>query len=284
MRTPAVRWVIAGISLVIASGAQAVPLSGLELWLKADAGVTTSGSSVTGWLDQSGGTVYNLTQPTASKQPTFVSNWGYKSQPAISFDGVNDYLVDTTAGLNLTSGLSIFIVAQNDVRKDYNGLFKLATPGSVEAAQSDAEVYWQAGTSNNGSGNLVYAVNRSTGTGIFDALQGPNAPPPVGLPYIYDVFAGGTLSQQRSNNTLAGTSASAVLPADATNNPAVGIGFANFSLDGYIAEVLVYNRVLTASERTEVYEYLSDRYIPEPASLALASAGSLLLLRRRSRD
>jgi hypothetical protein len=281
MRMAKVGWLAAGVALSIGGIAQAIPTSGLELWLKGDAGVTTSGGSVTAWQDQSGGTVYNLTQATATKRPTLVSNWGYKSMPALSFDGVDDYVIDTANSLDLTAGLTIFIVAQNDVRKNYNGLFKLAQPATPENATSDLEIYWQAGSTDAGSGNAVYAVNRSTGTGAFAALQGSNNPPAVGLPYILDAFAGGTLSQLRTNNVLAASSASAILPGDATNRPAVGLGFNNFSLDGYIAEVLVYNRVLTSGERTEVYNYLSDRYIPEPASLGLLAVGGLLALRRR---
>jgi hypothetical protein len=274
--------VAAVIALITGGAAQAIPMSGLELWLKADAGVTTSGGSVTAWQDQTGGTVYNLTQATATKRPSLVSSWGYKNMPALSFDGVDDYVIDTANSLDLTAGLTIFIVAQNDVRKNYNGLFKLAQPATPENATSDLEIYWQAGSTDAGSGNAVYAVNRSTGTGAFGALQGANNPPPVGQPYIYDVFAGGSLSQERTNNVLAASSASAVLPGDATNRPAVGLGFNNFTIDGYIAEVLVYNRVLTSGERTEVYNYLSDRYIPEPASLALLAGGAVLVLRRRA--
>ena len=50
---------------------------------------------------------------------------------------------------------------------------------------------------------------------------------------------------------------------------------------GQIAEVLIYNSVLSAEERTEVFNYLDAHWTPEPASLGLLMTGGLMMLRRR---
>ena len=59
-------------------------------------------------------------------------------------------------------------------------------------------------------------------------------------------------------------------------------------LTGDIAELILYDRVLTAGELNTVGYYLEDKYgldtayvVPEPATMALLGLGSLVMLRRR---
>jgi uncharacterized repeat protein (TIGR01451 family) len=58
-------------------------VSGLRFWLKSDLGVTTSGTSVTNWSNQSIAGL-SVTQATAAKQPVFVSNY-MNFNPGINF-------------------------------------------------------------------------------------------------------------------------------------------------------------------------------------------------------
>ncbi len=80
--------------------------TGSVLWLKADAGVTLNGNSVTNWADQSGN-AYNVTQATAANQPTFEASV-FNGQHAISFDG-GDWLNNT-----ISNGLYIVKVLLAD--------------------------------------------------------------------------------------------------------------------------------------------------------------------------
>ena len=65
---------------------------GLQLWLKADAGVTGS-PSVSAWNDQTGNNRHVIENTTAF-QPTLVAASAASNfNPSISFDGVNDNLV-----------------------------------------------------------------------------------------------------------------------------------------------------------------------------------------------
>ena len=55
------------------AGMAQVPTSGLQLWLKADAGVTLNGSTVSSWIDQSG-KGNNALQSNTNRQPLLVNN------------------------------------------------------------------------------------------------------------------------------------------------------------------------------------------------------------------
>jgi len=57
-----------------------------------------------------------------------------------------------------------------------------------------------------------------------------------------------------------------------------------FLLDGYVSELMIYDRRLNAVEQVAVNDYLMTKYaLPEPTSMALLLAGgSLLAMRRRA--
>lgn len=72
----------------------------LKLWLKADVGTntTTNGAVVSQWDDQ-GPAAKNASQGTPANQPLYKDGTaGVNFNPAISFDGTNDYLANTAGG------------------------------------------------------------------------------------------------------------------------------------------------------------------------------------------
>ena len=86
--------------------------TGLELWLKADAGITTD-VGVTTWADQ-GPNGNDATQTTDNNEPTLLSN-ALNGNPIIDFDGSDDANADEMSG---TAGFytnEYFVVVQPDV-------------------------------------------------------------------------------------------------------------------------------------------------------------------------
>jgi hypothetical protein len=79
-------------------------------WLKADAGITLSGSYVTKWDDQSGNDnyVYNI---SASYAPLYVPAYS-GSYPAVLFDGVDDRLDFRTLLIGGTADTVVFAVCR----------------------------------------------------------------------------------------------------------------------------------------------------------------------------
>ena len=68
--------------------------------------------------------------------------------------------------LDLTKDQRYILLQCNHRRKNYNGFFRVGELDSLSS--SSLEIYWQNGS--DGSGNLVYATNRTTNLNEFAAL------------------------------------------------------------------------------------------------------------------
>ncbi|MDO7877299.1 FG-GAP-like repeat-containing protein [Hymenobacter sp. ASUV-10] len=242
--------------------AQTLPVtSGLYRHFRADAGVSTDGSgNVTVWADQSPNATTAI-QSGSAQRPALVAT-GLGNKPTLRFDGADDVL-SLTSNVDLTSGgLSIFVVGRNAVRKNYNGIFRVASALTGNAA--GIEIYWQAGSS--GSGNAEYTANRSSsGSGYTNYLESANAGPAAPAPYIYGMAAAGTTSRgQALNGTTSSTNGGSGSYLPAVSSPAwLGVGYAgtsNVYLNGDLSEVIIYNREVTTAEQTQIETYLSNKY------------------------
>jgi hypothetical protein len=271
--------------------------NGLQVWLEADAGVTTNGvGQVMNWADQSGngndGTPDHHYGYSTAAGPFYVAN-GLNSLPVLRFNGqawVAIFLL-TNQSLNLSGGLSIFIVARNDDRRNFNGVFRLGdTSGDPFNVNSAMEIYWNAGAS--GSGGLDYTVNRD-GAGTFGGLLSNGSEGPTagnGFGYLYDVIAAASSATQRMDQADVSSTpfSSTQLPVNA-GYASIGVGYggsATYALDGDIAEVLIYNTTLSRADRNSVESYLFNKWfvpaeVPEPSTLALLGLGGFLVWKRR---
>lgn len=91
----------------VGSGVAPIPPSSfasLRAWYKSDVGVTIA-TGVSAWADQSG-LGNTLAQATGSLQPSIANNV-IASKPALTFDGVDDFL---TVAFALTQPTSVFVV------------------------------------------------------------------------------------------------------------------------------------------------------------------------------
>jgi len=265
-----------------------IPTGNLLMWFKADAGVTVdgSGTNVSQWADQSGNG-YLAVQPltTPADRPDLVTN-GINGQAALHFDGTfgGDRLTINNNTVNLTNGLSIFIVARNDVRKNYNGLFKIFPGSNPGIIDSDLRLYWQAGTTDSGSGNLYYQTDIDAYPTTYGEIGSINQPPPVGSPYLYDVLAVSSGATQRVNGVTAGVPDGNIFVPTNANFAVIGYGFSQYALDGMFAELIVYDAALSSSQRDNVWAYLEGKYslgLPEPSTMTLLGLGGMVLLWRR---
>ena len=221
-------------ALVIASTASATPVgTGLALWLDASDLTATlgDGASVAQWNDKSSGTAYNAFQLTPTAQPTLATT-ALNGHPAVRFDGLDDVLVIDDA-LALGRPYTIFIVDQ------YYGAIQGRTLDS-------RDINWLAGKW--GGGNAHYAEGWVTVPGgVAAGIDAPVIGEAVGGVDNSHYFIDGT------NRTNVAT------PVGVPGKLRLGGQGTEFS-QADVAELLIYDRVLTKVERHDVGLYLADKY------------------------
>ena len=227
-----------------------------SLWLKADEGISLANLNVSTWADQSGNN-NSADQANTNLRPFFQNN-SINFNPAIDFDGSNDYLQGNSGGSNTT----LFMVARSDIN------VSSFTPGqtifTTQALNPSVDVYFftlgiiTAAFANevitNGFGSFLEYRKSHTGNTTI-----PN------IPHLYS-----------TNHNQATTAAiyydGAQIDNSTTNafiNPEndrpyrVGgnlftYGGANFN--GQIAEVLSFPTTIDLNNREIIQSYLGIKY------------------------
>ena len=263
------RWF--GTCSAAAANAPGGVADGLDLWLDAadidgngrndgtgEAGV--SGGRVSTWTDRSPGA--RSVSATDGAAPALVSA-RINGLPAVRFDGATTAL-DSTANLDLRSGMTAFVVGVNRVRRNYNPMLVVGAPRT--AGRSTVEFYWQAGST--GSGNLVVVTD---GLSDFAGIQADNTGPTAGSPYVVSTQVSAGAFRLWSNGTTVASGPGPWSPPSGDRRAAVaapfrlGFGLAMYPvgerfMDGDIAELIVYSRTLSDAERAEVENYLKAKW------------------------
>jgi hypothetical protein len=225
-------------AILAAGSGTAPPAAGLVTHFRPDAGLLLDGATVLGWTDQ--GPAGNSL--TAVGAPTFTGG-------VIHFDGVDDALVRSrTTGLPTgSSDRSVFMVvrynAANATTTGWAG-FTYGTAQSNAAFGLSLTPTGVLGVQGWGTSNDIVSNPPTNGVGQW-LIQGA-------------VLGGGVLTQYRD-----GTPSGAVTRTYSTGTSAIRLGEelnGNKNLDMDVAEVLVYNRALSAAEVQQVIEYFEARY------------------------
>lgn len=225
-----------------------IDISGLVSWHSADVGVTKDGSDyVSEWSDQSI-EANNATQPTAANKPLWVDSI-LNSKPILRFDGVNTGMLHEIAS---SPAYTFFIVV---------------TPSSSKSAYeislnmySAAEIRWGIGMGSDGTqGSGWCGVGAGTGLGnANDCLVNEWKI----VAYTKNVADGWNLYRNGSFiRNVADTSIATYLGTKPMGIGAEYITTPNYGLSGDIAEILIYNSVLSTTDRELVQTYLNEKYL-----------------------
>ena len=226
-------------------------------WFKADALALSDAAAVASWTDSSAGAQHAV-QATGSLQPTFKTSI-VNSLPIVRFDGVR-YLTspfhpkNTLQPKSNGSATSIFVV----MKPASSGVATNAPIGTDDPSGKGIEFRTTA---------LDEILTIHESTQVFT----PNTPAITGIASSFHVI--GFAASERYNNgawgavitingtptTLSSVASTAVMTA--TGNFLLGRaanGTDHFT--GDIAEVIVYNGTLTATDRKAVEAYLGSKY------------------------
>ncbi|MBT8273343.1 MAG: hypothetical protein KJO77_06030, partial [Bacteroidia bacterium] len=220
----------------------------IQLWLKANHGVEEAAGdlaedtdAVLNWLDRSGGN-NDATQAIATKQPIY-SEATINFNPTLNFDGINHEMI---ANSNANGAITVFAVAN----------------GTFSGTKNLLNLY------NGGSGSVVIEQTAATtlrGCYYDDTTVSGIVSTTIanGTSFLmnYDHLAGGTSELFEDGISQGTASANA---DNLTGSLTVGVGThptnAAERWDGGIAELIVYNQILTTTERVQIESYLALKY------------------------
>ncbi|MBT4762215.1 MAG: hypothetical protein HOO06_10995 [Bdellovibrionaceae bacterium] len=204
-------------------------ISGVALWLDASQLNLSNNDSVSSWTDLSGKDNHSE-QATAGSQPTFLTGQ-LNSQPAVSFDGTDDFLQLTTA-ITMTPA-TVFIVGR------YNASTTMPYMGNDT---NNAFIGYAGGS--------VYYFS------TIDNISVTNA-----LPSSYQIYAANAYPTG-TDSTISIDGAS-VVTGDLSLGASSILYIARRNAErfnGDIAEVIIYETNLSTAQVSQVESYLSDKY------------------------
>ncbi len=209
-------------------------ISGLQVWFKADVGVTSGVNGVSQWNDQSGNG-WNATQSTNANKPTVVANV------------INGHAVIRFAGGSAQQWLDFHALSLANFT-----VYAVYKSTAVVAAS-----YILGGT---GSGILSGGTSANIGMGAYDGTNVIGATPASDPSSVWNyrtftnahLYAGGVeVSYQTGDSGPVGTLNVSRLGDNTTST---------LIFTGDIAEVAVYNSQHNATDRSTVELYLRTKY------------------------
>lgn len=215
--------------------------SGLILELYSENDLITSGYNVTSWGDQSGNG-NDLTWNTG--YPRYTSNY-YGTEGAIIFTG-SAFLTGTVSGLSGSQGYSLFVVSSHS--QPSTGInFVFLTPGFQIYLQRPGASTQLSGLVSGDVGFLVRQIDTVDNTpNVYAMVVDFSTNPDIGTFYI-----NGSSASSVSSNTVNNTSTFV--------DGVLSIGHSAITSIEY-GSIIMYNRILSELELSQVNDYLTLRY------------------------
>ncbi|WP_417444115.1 HYR domain-containing protein [Joostella sp.] len=209
-----------------------------NLWLKANTGVTTSGSNLTDWIDQTRKNTF-----TVSGSPT-VSENTVNFNPVVNFTNVLDSSLPDNGlvGSTAITAVEAFGVFKYENSADRQGTILGGTTGEEAIFSS-----------------LINGLKNSDNAGNDQFFVNPN----VSTTYtINNVDVAPTLANASINGLSTGVTQDQGGDFSAINfdAPVIGGGANRGRLNGSLAELIVYPTSLVAEERIKIESYLAIKY------------------------
>jgi hypothetical protein len=235
-------------------GASTLPAIGLVMRLDAQAAAAqySDGEAVTWWQDVSGEGADAI--GSGSSAPTIVSS-AINGKAAVRFDGVDDYLRLPAGFSDFTAGLSLYVVMRpSGLESRFKVLALGAAAGQYNLllgrAATTEGLQYATGQGRADAGTLETAEGLAENdAALYSVLQESGAPNTSSFAEI-----------SRNGVALFGQNVS-VPQAQRRDLNYIGKGFEkDEQLRGDIAEIILYNRMLTPEEQETVRDYAARKY------------------------
>jgi hypothetical protein len=210
-------------------------------WYKANAGTSTAtnGAAVDFWNDQTPN-AFNVTQITTAR-PTYNTN-GINFNPSLSFSGTQNLFKAATTGLTGTNKTILSVAVANTLPAGTVGLIGTGT------TLNEIQYGYQAGKlnvyENIGNNALATTANTISTVMLSSVIENANS-----FSFFNNGVANGTATH---NSSPTGNR----LTIGSHNASGTDKNFFN----GQIAEIIVFDRAVTATERANAESYLAIKY------------------------
>ncbi len=237
-------------------------LSGLAWWLDAsdaDSVVTKSGN-VLRWLDKSPNARHTDNQVDATKRPQYVANV-INTKPAIKFDGTNDLLSRAPFIYNMGAHTAFFVIKASQQASE-SRLFG-------EASTTQGNPFHAFGTNGDRRGFRLFT--RNDAGAVFFNIEG-SVPVMDGHPSfltIRDTFTNYDVNANGYDHFASDYNRDGTISSDTLSIGAIKGGNEESHFDGFIAEIIFYERVLSDVEIASVEAYLKDKWYTDAESFFL---------------
>jgi len=226
----------------LASGFNPKSISGLSLWLDAaDTSTITVSTGVSVWADKSGNG-RDAAQAVGGKQPAYSSTINGKN--VVTFQGTDDTMqIGANAAFNATSQ-TIIVVARQNANANQALWYKADSNSAVGVIMRyrAASVFWLYQQNDVNAETLSNNASTNSNVNVFATVVEP-------------------ANQSGFVNGTPVSTANVATAYDNNSGPWLGsrrdVGE---YLQGDIAEVLHWNRALTAAEREKVQQYLGRKW------------------------
>ncbi|MDB6040413.1 MAG: hypothetical protein JWM99_4254 [Verrucomicrobiales bacterium] len=254
---------------------------GLELWLDAShetearkvhqLAILLSGTPADFWHDGSGHK-RDMSQRLPNARPKLIVT---QQGAYFSFDGKDDTFAAGNLGISLTN-VSIFLLAAPQSNAGFfRGLFAINQSGhndytsglNIDLGPNGSQKFSFLNCEGSGFGGASQLVTTASNFGPFHSLEIFSEPKSVGTRLWIDGSRQGERSRTSSSLAMDELTIGARCYSNGTEAP-----YTQGYLDGAIAEVLLYSRILSDSERVSVEKYLEAKRSKLPALSQAASS------------
>jgi hypothetical protein len=213
-------------------------ISGLDMWLDAadSATITLDSSAVSQWRDKARNSVFAQTTP--NNRPTLSTING---RNAVSFDGSNDTL--SCANPFTTFPLSMFFVQRVVSLTNFGMTYTVGSNNDFNLRQ-------------NGTTGQLQIQLTSTAVGITTPTLSTTAAQLISI--VFDSTLANSVAYL--NGTALTVSSGSFSQPTLSGTHWIGTRNGGFPLNGLVAEVLIYSKTVTATERAAITQYLGRKW------------------------
>ncbi len=211
------------------------PTAGLKVWLRADAGVTSSAGKVSAWADQSGNGNH-VSMATASRQPALVSS-ALNAKPVLRFSGAQSLAF---AAFPSFARYTVLAVGKNAKTSETYSM--ILGPGG---SSPNHQWRWE-------NGSQVLFVGPGSPSVITATIGDTRVYHSLGLR-----FNGSALTTYRNATAFSTTAYST---SAAWTIAQLGAYYSSSFMTGDLAELLIYDAALSDADLGAATSYLHSKY------------------------